>query len=219
MCGRFTLKADPEELAQVFPWLDPPRLRARYNIAPTDEILAVRLDPEPLMVRWGLIPWWTRGEPDRRPLINARAETAHQARPFRDAFRERRCLIPASGFYEWRREGKARQPYYITSTEGTPLAFAGLYERWRPPEGEPMHSACILTTESTGRVRAIHDRMPVILPPDRFREWLSAETTEERLQELLSHPSQSITMYPVSQKVNRVANDDAECIEPLSGDS
>lgn len=216
MCGRFTLKADPEELAEVFPWLDPPRLRARYNIAPTDEILAVRQAPEPLMVRWGLIPWWTRGEPDKRPLINARAETAHRARPFRDAFKERRCLIPASGFYEWRREGKARQPYYITAPDGKPLAFAGLYDRWRPVEGEPVRSACILTTDANARVREIHDRMPVILSPGQFQEWLSPDTPVDRLRELLEESGREITMHPVSQKVNKVANDDADCIAPLT---
>lgn len=215
MCGRFTLKAGPQELADTFPWLDPPRLRARYNIAPSDDILGVTLAAEPLWLHWGLVPRWARQSTGSRPLINARAETVATRPTFREAFKRRRCIIPASGFYEWRRQGDERLPYYITQAGGHPLAFAGLFER-RGTGDEAGAAGCILTTGANPVVSPIHERMPLILSPDDYRDWLAPDTPAERLSRLLSsEPGQELTAYPVSRHVNRPANDDPRCCQPL----
>lgn len=219
MCGRYALILSGRALAEHFDLPTVPTLGPRYNIAPTQSVPIVRAgSAEPrewCEVRWGLIPFWAKDASIGARMINARSETAAEKPAFRQAVRRRRCLIPASGFYEWSRRGGAKQPFYIHLSDSRPLAFAGLWERWRPSESDPVESCTILTTSPNPVVAELHDRMPVILPPERYDEWLSAaELASERLVTLLSaFPAEEMEAYPVSRHVNSPANDDPACIE------
>ena len=179
------------------------------------------------MLRWGLIPAWAKEPNIGYKLINARAETAHQKPSFRAAFKARRCLIPADGFYEWKREGKAKQPYLIGMKEGGGFVFAGLWESWRVPDGlaltgklselapgDTLETCTILTTEANATLAPIHPRMPVILPADAFDPWLAAEPVP-----LAPYPAEAMTFHPVSTLVNKPANDDERCVEPFTGNN
>ncbi|MGH9476828.1 MAG: SOS response-associated peptidase [Terriglobales bacterium] len=211
MCGRFTLRSDGNALAQHFELEGglagaPPQ--ARYNIAPTQAIAVVRLDPasgkrEMVMTRWGLVPHWAK---DRQPLptlFNARAETLASKPAFRDAFRARRCLIPADGFYEWQAVGKAKQPWFVHQPDDGLFAFAGLWE------GE---SCTIITRAPTPQMTALHDRMPAIPARTDYAAWLDPERTRpEDLLPLLASPPE-LELYPVRPLVNRATADGAECV-------
>ncbi len=217
MCGRFALIVDASVLADVFD-VDPPReLRPRFNIAPTQGVGIVRAgadrDREWATVRWGLVPSWAKDESIGARMINARGETVAEKPSFRAAARSRRCLIPASGFYEWVTTDGGKQPHFIHFADARPFAFAGLWERWSKGP-EPLDSCTIITTTPNDLVATLHDRMPVILPRDRFDEWLApSPLTAERLAELLvPHPAAGMEAYPVSTHVNRPANDDPQCI-------
>jgi len=216
MCGRFTLTASGEELAEAFGLDDAPPLAPRYNIAPSQPVAVVRAEPTgrlalSLLV-WGLLPAAT-AEP-KRPLINARAETAWSKPSFRDAFARRRCLVPASGFYEWAGSGKKRQPWYFRMASGRPFAFAGL---WEPPfdPREPA-TVTILTTEPNELARPVHDRMPVILDPDGYRRWLDPRAGGmAALRPLLvPFPASAMTAYPVGTTVNDPRRDEPACVAP-----
>ncbi|BEH09837.1 SOS response-associated peptidase [Geobacter sulfurreducens subsp. ethanolicus] len=189
MCGRFTLQISSEMLAEIFGLIEIPTFPARYNIAPTQQIAIVRsyanhqnrLD----FVRWGLIPSWAKDKSVGNHMINARAETVHEKPAFRHAIRYRRCLIPSSAFYEWRKEGERRIPLYIRLKDGSPMVFAGLWETWKSPEGENLESCAILTTTANKLIEPIHDRMPVILHPQEYDHWLDRDMTDPtRLQSL-----------------------------------
>ena len=227
MCGRYLLSRSPEEIARWFATRNAlPNVPARYNIAPTDPVLAVRFNRKSGersldTLRWGLVPHWAKDLKFGARAINARAESLAKTPAFRDAFAARRCLIPASGFYEWKKEGESRVPYAIVPT-GEPLfAFAGLWENWRDRSGgkdAPWVRTCsIVTGEPNALVAPIHDRMPVILPREAWPRWLGeAETSADELNALLTpFPPEGMRIYSVSPRVNSVKNDDAGLIEPL----
>ena len=223
MCGRFTLTVDPDELQEAFPWAAIPQgFAPRYNIAPSQPVAVItnsadkRLD----FYSWGLIPSWAKDPAIGNRLINARAETLVEKPSFRTAFRRRRCLIPADGFYEWRADAgsKSKTPYYIRLKSQQPFAFAGLWEIWNSPDGSEIRSCTIITTTPNELMQVIHNRMPVILPLDDYAKWLDpGEPRPEMLQNLLrSYPADEMVAYPVSKLVNSPQNDVIACIQPAA---
>lgn len=194
----------------------------RYNVAPTQPAPVIRQHPkEPrrvlTLMRWGLIPIWAKDMSDAAGKINARSETAVTLAAFRDAMKSRRCIVPADGFYEWRRTGGQKQPFCIEVNDGELFAFAGLWERWKKPDGEWVKSFSILTTAPNAVTSTVHDRMPVILDRADYDLWLDpAMTNVEAVTEMLKpYPADHMRAYPVSPRVNNVANDDAECSTPV----
>jgi putative SOS response-associated peptidase YedK len=219
MCGRFVIELTPELVRKVFGVTgDFPDWPARYNIAPTQLIPVVRDAPDGsrrlALLRWGLVPSWSKEF--NEGLINARCETVNEKPSFRQAFRQRRCIIPASGFYEWQKVDKGKVPHYIRMADGSPMPFAGIWESWRSPEGQALESCAILTTAANAAVAPIHDRMPVILHPDEFGRWLDREVHEaEQLAGLFApYPADRLEAYRVSTLVNDPAHDFAECLRP-----
>ena len=195
----------------------------RYNIAPTQPVPVIRQNPkEPVrelsLMRWGLIPSWAKDSAGAASMINARAETAATKPAFRDALKSRRCLIPADGFYEWMRTGKAKQPYCFEVNEGELFAFAGIWDRWKDPSGNWVTSCSILTTTANAVTSAVHDRMPVILDPDSYDLWLDPgmrDVAAAAASDLLKpYDARLMRCYPVSARVNHVANDDEGCSAP-----
>ncbi len=228
MCGRYSLTTPMEAVRQLFDFPERPNLALRVNIAPSQEVAAVRLGQEGtatrhfVALRWGLIPSWAKEPGIGNRMINARAETIAEKPAFRAAFRRRRCLIPADGFYEWKTERGRKQPYRIALESGAPFAFAGLWERWEGSGGDgapgigAIESCTIVTTEANERLRAIHHRMPVILAPEAYDLWLDPDAPGAQAQALLGPaPSEWFTAYRVSPKINSPANDDPALIEPL----
>ncbi|MBA3943587.1 MAG: SOS response-associated peptidase [Herpetosiphonaceae bacterium] len=222
MCGRFTLKTPPEQLARQFKLTDIPSVAPRYNIAPTDDIAVVRTTEESTersfaLLHWGFVPAWAKDPVVGNRMINARAETAATSPAFRQAFRHRRCLILADGFYEWQRAGKNKQPFYFQLKDGEPFAFAGLWEQWQAADGKQLASCTLLTTTPNAMVRPIHDRMPVMLTPDIYDHWLDPNNQEPSAIQPLLHPFDADAMltYPVTPLVNNPRNDDPQCIMPL----
>jgi putative SOS response-associated peptidase YedK len=220
MCGRYTLTdPDPRLLRFRFGLTERAEIeqRPRFNVAPTDPVLAIRLDREgarePGVLRWGLIPHYADPEGFDRLLINARAETVAEAPAFRDAFRTHRCLIVADGFYEWREEETGKKPVWITRPSREPFAFAGLWARAKRADGTDLHSCAIVTCPPGEVVAPIHDRMPVILDRDREGAWLDPDAVESDLTQLLE-PTDDLTVTEVSDSVNDVRQDDASLIEP-----
>jgi len=221
MCGRFRVARSKELLEEAFGAVDGPvpvEWSPRYNVAPGQSIVAVRQDAarpvrELVRLRWGLIPAWAKEASIGYKMINARAETAAEKPSFRDAMRKRRCLIPADGFYEWKKAGGKKLPYCLTMADDAIFAFAGLWERWRDPAGEPVESCTILTTEPNELAREIHDRMPVILSPEDYELWLDPGFARlDALEEMLKpYPARQMRRYRVSERVNQVKNDDPEC--------
>jgi putative SOS response-associated peptidase YedK len=225
MCGRLTLSTPAKIVADHFDVADAPDLAPRYNIAPSQPIAVVRrrrsVPERTLELRvWGLVPGWAREPSLGARLINARAETVAEKRAYRDAFRRRRCLVPADGFYEWQPRGRnPKQPYHVTP-RGTPLfAIAGLYERWTGEEGEALDTCTLITTEANDRMRPVHGRMPVLLSPEAWSAWLDPEAEDTAaLQALLRPcPDESLGLEPVGLRVNDTDHDDAECIRPVPG--
>jgi putative SOS response-associated peptidase YedK len=226
MCGRFTLFAEQKVVAAAFELSELPLFEPRYNIAPTQAVLAIRITPmrggrEAARLRWGLIPSWAGDASIGHRMINARAETVGEKPAFRAAFRQRRCLIPASGFYEWRTVNRKKQPYFLHPRDGDFFTFAGLWETWSK-SGEHVESCTIVTTTANEIVRPFHERMPVILPREEWTNWLDAKQTEAALTPLLRPlPSEAMNVYPVDSRVNNVRNEGAACLtrvaEPFSG--
>ncbi len=224
MCGRFAQAAKPEAIAQLFdlpPEAIPP-YQPRYNLAPTQPALVLRRHPhtgqkELVFLRWGLIPSWAKDPNIGQRLINARAETLDQKPAFRAAFRHRRCLVPADGFYEWQKTSQHKQPYFIARKDGQPMALAGLWEHWQSPEGETLETFTLITTEANELVKPLHPRMPVILPQDAFALWLDPRTDVRTLKDLLltPYPSALLRAWPVHARVNNPRFDDPTLIEPL----
>lgn len=222
MCGRYTLSSKGDEVALLFDLREIPQLPLRYNIAPTQETAVVRVEkpgePRRLdLLRWGLIPYWAKEASIGNRMINARAESVAEKPAFRWSFRKQRCLIPADAFYEWKKEGKAKQPYLIRRKDAKPFAFAGLWARWQDPERGPLDTFTILTTDANELIRPLHDRMPVILDRKDFDLWLDPACDDrERLEPLLKpFDPQQMETFPVSRTVNSPANDVADCIAPL----
>lgn len=223
MCGRFTLFEPDGVLAKEFGVSDFPPRSPRYNISPSQPIAAVRAVPagsgrELALLRWGLIPSWSKDPSIANHLINARAETAYQKPSFRNAFRQHRCLIPVSGFYEWLRWERGNQPYFIRMRDGHPFAFAGLWDRWESPDESAVETCAILTTAANDVLAPIHDRMPVILPPTEYTRWLdpSLKDTFSLALLLVPFPPEDMVAFPVNPRVNALSVDDEKCIAPLS---
>lgn len=214
MCGRFTLRASASEIAEFFELMrdlvewDTPR----FNIAATQSILAVRAGRagrEPVRLRWGLIPSWAKDTKLAATMINARAETVAGKPAYRAAFKRRRCLIPVSGFYEWRRDGKSKTPFLISLRNEELFAFAGLWEKWKSPDGELVESCTVLTTSPNELMATIHDRMPVILKPADYGVWLDPQLDDAGalFTLLVSYPTEEMQAEQVSHVVNNARNE------------
>ena len=225
MCGRFTLKTETASLAEQFGGAPPPDLPMRYNIAPTQPVAIIRIGSTPgtrhwQMVRWGLIPSWSKDAAIGNRLINARAETVAEKPAFRNAFRRRRCLVPADGYFEWHKSGRTKQPYYIRMNDERPFALAGLWETWENPEsGKPLESCTVITTAANERTRRIHDRMPVILAAADHGTWLDPQCQDAETLCALLRPFAGSEMVadPVDTHVNNPRNDDPRCVALLGG--
>lgn len=221
MCGRYTLTATPEDVRRLFEFLEQPNFPPRHNIAPTQPVGIVRQEHGGrhfALVRWGLVPPWVKDPASFSLLINARSETAAGKPSFRGAMRHHRCLFPASGFYEWRQTPDGKQPYYISPSDGGLMAFAGLWETWSDPDGGDIDTGAILTTAANRTIGQIHHRMPAILMPEDFASWLDTGNVMARhASELLRPaPEDYLTAVPVSTRVNSVANDDEELLQPIA---
>lgn len=215
MCGRVTLFAEPIAVANFFHAPEPTfDWEPRYNIAPTQDVLGCRLNArgvrEIVPLRWGLIPSWVKEKSVGVKSINARGETVAEKPFFRSAFKKHRCLIPVSGFYEWKTTGKTKQPYFIR--HGELMAFAGLWETWSV---EPISSCTIITTAANDAMQGLHERMPVIVPPASFGAWLDPLTSQLDLLEML-RPVESLSIYPVSSRVGNVRNQGPELVAPVA---
>lgn len=230
MCGRYTLSKEEhfrlmmEEAGFVFDEFSMTRLvaRPRYNIAPSQDILAV-LDEKPKTVtalKWGLVPSWAKDEKIGGSLANARAETVAEKPAFRSAYRKRRCWVPADGFYEWKKTPLGKQPYRFTMKDGSLFYFAGLWEVWKNPQtNEDVRTVTLITTEPNAVTQPVHDRMPVILTPEHQDAWLNKETPVEALREMLApYPAEAMRATPVSTAVNSAKYDGPELVKPLPAD-
>ncbi len=223
MCGRFTLRTDFRDLVQEMGLEDISELTPRYNIAPTQEVAAVRWNPhtaeqELALLRWGLIPFWAKDVKIGNRMINARSETIAEKPSFRNAFTKRRCLILADGFYEWQKlAGGKKQAHYIHRKDDKPFAMAGLWEFWKD-EKQAIESCTIITTTANRVMEPLHERMPVILSPNDFADWLDGENRDKAaLQELLKPCAEELLeTYPVTPLVNSPRNEDPACINRLS---
>jgi putative SOS response-associated peptidase YedK len=223
MCGRYAITTAPEAIRRLFGYPEQPNFPARYNVAPTQPIPIVRLQTGArhfALVRWGLLPSWVKDPKGFSLVINARGESALDKPAFRNAMRRRRCLVPADGFYEWKRTGDAKQPYFIRLRGGAPFAFAGLWETWTGPNGEEMETAAIVTTAASRSIAAIHDRMPVMLTPDAFDMWLDCDRVDATTATALIAPvrDELIEAHPVSRAVNKVDNDNPDLIAPVEAE-
>jgi putative SOS response-associated peptidase YedK len=221
VCGRFALTVDPANLQDAFPeFTFPGQLAPRFNIAPTQPVLVIPNDGTGRadFFVWGLIPSWAKDPSIGARMINARAETLAEKPSFRSAYRYRRCLILADGLFEWQAQvgSKVKVPHYIRLKSGRPFAFAGLWEDWHAPDGSQVKSATIITTQPNELIARLHNRMPVILPPDTYARWLEpAPRQPADLQGLLApYPAEAMSAHPVSTLVNSPANDRPECIAP-----
>ncbi|WLR51632.1 SOS response-associated peptidase [Bacillus tianshenii] len=222
MCGRFTLFHSLEQIIERFEIANANELSlsASYNIAPTEHVLTVINDGKNNragFLRWGLIPSWSKDPSIGNKMINARAESIDTKPSFKPLLANKRCLIIADGFYEWRKEGSTKQPYYITLKNGGLFAFAGLWTKWQQAEKQ-VNSCTIITTEPNDLMSELHSRMPVILPTDKEAKWLNrSETNPSSLKEyLIPYNSQEMTAYPVSTKVNSAKNNSPDCIEEIN---
>ena len=221
MCGRFTLTTDLEPLEERFSFRAKDlSFKPRYNIAPSQRVLAIIGDDKGNragLLRWGLIPSWAKDADIGNRMINARSETIAEKPSFRRALQKRRCLILADGFYEWRQEGKKKTPLFISLASREPFAFAGLWETWRPPDGEPIHSCTIITTTPNSLMEPIHNRMPVILSRKVEGLWLdrTVDDPQKLLPLLVPYSDTLMDAYEVALTVNSPKNDSPACIAPL----
>lgn len=217
MCGRFVRRYDPTIYASMFE-VEPVPAAPSYNVAPTQDVAVVRMHDgqrESALMRWGLIPFWSKD--GKLSLINARAETLTAKPAFRRCLANRRCLILADGFYEWKKSGKAKQPYFFHRRDDQPFAFAGLWDRWRGA-GDPMDACTIITTDANGVTRPVHDRMPVMLSPAGAALWLDPDVDDLPILEavLKPYPDAEMDAYPVSALVNSPRNNAPELLDPLA---
>lgn len=224
MCGRFSLFDSIEFLSKEFGAPVLSDLVPRYNIAPTRQVAAVRRRPgggerEFVLLRWGLIPSWAKDASIGAGMINARSETAPEKPAFRASFRRRRCLVPANGFFEWQKQGRVKQPYYIRLRERRVMAIAGLWDRWEGAEGAPVESCTLLTTDANDLIAPLHERMPVIISPEDYDLWLDPEVQDPAALRplLVPCPPADMTAHPVSRRVNDPSVDDASLLDLLAG--
>ena len=221
MCGRLSQNLTWQQIYTLYtlpvstPRLDP---QPRYNGAPTQDFALCRLDENGTrsmaVLRWGLVPFWAKDVKIGARLINARAETVHEKPAFRSAFRARRCLIPSNGWFEWKRTGGGKQPYFLALESSAPVSFAALWEQWGR-DGQHIESFTIITTEASPGLTDIHDRQPAVVDPDDFTDWLDPGTPQETLQEIIGPPYEGpYEIRPVSDMVNRVANDTPDILTP-----
>lgn len=229
MCGRFTNRLTWQQLVDLYELSgDQPALNLapRYNIAPTQNVPVLCLKENGsrrvAQMRWGLVPSWSDGPDSKYSMINARAETVAEKPAFRGAFKARRCLVPADGFYEWKKTGDGKQPYHIAMKDGRPFSFAGLWEHWEPKDNrsdddEPIDSFSIIVTEANDVVGDVHERMPVILDEADYGLWLDGGSKEDLLSLLAPFPDEDMIARPVSKRVNSPANDEPSVVEPLNG--
>lgn len=227
MCGRYMITSPPEAVARLFTAAGLPNFPPRYNVAPSDDVLAVRSSAfgvrELVTMRWGLVHKDSREIRKGRPLINARSETVDHTRAFQSAYRERRCLVPADGYFEWDKRDDGRQPFLFRPRDHSMFAFAGLWEEWRDPAklgAQVLRSCTILTTGPSDLVQPLHNRMPVILAPDSWPPWLGETPAgADELRALLQPGGdEEFECIAVSRRLNRVVNDDPTCIESVDGD-
>ena len=219
MCGRYAVITNPEALRALFRYFEQPNFPPRYNVAPTQPVAIVRMAEgrrEFALVRWGLVPAWVKDPRGFSLLINARGESVLDKPAFRNAMRRRRCLFPADGFYEWKRDGNRKQPWFVRLKSGQPMAFAGLWETWSGPNGEELETAAIVTTAASRSIAHIHDRMPVIVAPEAFDFWLDPNVDARTAAAVIAPaPDAALEAYEVSSAVNRTANDSPNLLEPL----
>lgn len=221
MCGRFVRTSSVDNFARLFNARSMGGMVPIYNIAPSHALLLARNTSqgvrELVSLHWGLVPHWSKGPDPRYSMINARAESVPTKPAYRDAFRRRRCLIAADGFYEWKKVGRTKQPYFVRLRGGQPFAFAGLWDHWEVEGQPPIDSCAIITCDANPLVAAIHDRMPVILPPKAYDAWMNPGNMDKRtLVELLKpYPALLMEMWPVGLRVNSPANNDPSLTDPL----
>jgi putative SOS response-associated peptidase YedK len=220
MCGRYTVTSPPEAMRALFGYLEQPNFPPRYNVAPTQPIALVRLVEGKrhfALLRWGLLPSWVK-DPKTFPLLfNARGESVTEKPAYRAAMKRRRCLIPADGFYEWHGVGERKRPFFVHAKSGAPLAFAGLWETWTGPNGEEFETAAIVTTSANSTLAPIHERMPVIVPPNAFDLWVNTAEVDATTAAALITPAPDdlLEAYEISTAVNRTANDNPKLLEPV----
>lgn len=222
MCGRYALILPPEAIRQLFRFFGPvwngatPNWPPRYNVAPTQLVPVLRAPNELALLKWGLIPAWSKELPSA-PLINARGESIDHKPSFRASFQNRRCLVPADGFYEWREDAKLKTPLFIRMRTQAPIVFAGLWDRWIAPDGKRVDSMAIVTTAANGLIGQLHDRMPVILDANDWAGWLTG--SQDDAQRLVRPcPDDWLEYFTVSRQVNSVANDGPDLIKPAVGE-
>jgi putative SOS response-associated peptidase YedK len=222
MCGRFVLMTPGKSLASHFRLTEEPALVPRYNIAPTQTVPIIKHSPHTLrralnLCRWGLVPFWAKDSSIGVKLINARSESVAEKPAFKAAFRNRRCLVPADGFYEWKRLGRVRQPYFFRMSDRRLFAFAGLWDRWEGPDNQTMDSFTVLTVDANELVAPVHDRMPLILAEQDYDLWLDTAIKKPELLEplLREYPANLMIGYPVSGRVNKSDCEGHDLIEPL----
>jgi putative SOS response-associated peptidase YedK len=221
MCGRFVITSAPEALRKLLGYKEQPNFPPRYNIAPTQPIPVVRLDQGErhfTLMRWGLIPSWVKDPKQFALLINARLEGIAEKPSFRAAMKRRRCLIPADGFYEWQKRGKTKQPYFIRARNRAPFAFAGLWETWADRDGGEIETAAIVTCAANKTLAPVHERMPVIVPPEHYDAWLDSDKNEAKqaAAPIGPAPEDFLEAYEISTRVNSVKNDRAENLDPAA---
>jgi len=221
MCGRYLIISTPEAIRALFRYPEQPNFPPRYNVAPTQPVPIVRLlegERHFALVRWGLIPAWVKDPRGFALLINARCDSVNDKPAFRNAMKRRRCLIPADGFYEWMEQGGKRRPHVVRPKHGGPIAFAGLWESWMGRNGEEIDTAAIVTTQASRDIAHIHDRMPVIVPPDAFDFWLDCTNVDAvtAAAVITPAPAERLEAYEISNAVNHAANDSPALLEPAS---
>ena len=220
MCGRLTLHTIPGEFASLFPQLDFSISKFSYNVCPTQALHALRISPadsklEFAQLRWGLVPAWAEDLSIGARMINARCETVDQKPSFRSAFKSRRCVILANGFYEWKTVSpRNKQPYYIYRHDGKPMCFAGLWETWQAPESEVVQTATILTTQANQVLSSLHDRMPVMLDENSLDDWLRTDAELDEAELFAPWPAEDLNLHGVSPAVNKPSYDQPDCIDP-----
>ena len=221
MCGRYFIVMTPATMRERFGYPEMPNFPPRYNVAPTQPIPLMRIwegKKQFVLMRWGLLPSWVKDPKTFTLLINARGDTVNEKPAFKNAMKRRRCLIPADGFYEWKRDGTTKRPYLIRMKGSQPFAFAGLWETWVGPNGEELDTAAMITTDANAVLAPIHHRMPVILPPDKFEMWLDCANVSPAAAAALLVPAPAAAMeaFEISPAVNRVANDGPEIQQPYT---
>jgi len=223
MCGRFVITSPPEALRRIFGYSEQPNFPPRFNISPTQPIPVVIIENGNRhfrLMRWGLLPAWVKDPRKFTLLINARAETVREKPAFKNAIKRRRCLIPADGYYEWQASGQRKRPYFIHRRDGGPIALAGLAETWIGPNGEELDTVAIVTTPASADLAVLHYRVPVTIAPADFEHWLDCNTHDvDAVMTLLRGPDEGeFVWHEVSTRVNRVANDDAQLMLPITAE-